>query len=739
MLARPFLAFLRSRAGRAATLLAGLMVAPASLSSCLTPDIEFGPHPDDRPGVGGTAGTGGGGGPTGGIAGQGGEGGAIDPDCAGRPLNTINDCGVCGRRCTVAGGTPVCVDSGGGNYQCAVGACSTPFADCNGNYFDGCEVNTETNRNRCGDCLPGDKNPGFGDNCASAIGTGQVSQTSCSDGACVISGCDSGRADCDRIFSNGCEVNLNSDDNHCGGCTGGKGTPWDGGESCDSVYQNGSGACVNKQCVFEACSGTFDDCNMDAELGQSGNGCETNTLNNDAHCGACNRACQTNAGTSQNTCSGTNCVPTCSGSYLNCDGNAANGCESDTQTDARDCGSCNNDCTTAEGTNDIAKMGCAAGSCTVTSCAAGTGDCNTSAGDGCETSTTGNVTHCGGCSNGGAPSTGENCSTAIGNLGIASVGCAASACEILTCSGGLADCNGNFYDGCEIDGMNEPTRCGGCLSGDPNPGSGQSCPSRPNSSPTCAGGVCGIDCDSGWLDANSNPSDGCETRDLVLENSTAAFSGHTGGGTSLSFDHTLEGAAGTERLVLVGAVCKANPPACDLAIATYNGSPLTLLGTSNTANNGAATIYYALDSALPQTPGTYTIELYNSNGGFGAVTAQAVEFSGAEQLQGFAAASGGATGPSCGGNDSVTVNLASLPAGSIVYAVAGGYGGGAGPFIATVDTPLTSLITSDWNNEILFGSARLDPASGSVSPRFNLNGCYQAVEYAVGVRPEANY
>jgi len=71
-------------------------------------------------------------------------------------------------------------------------------------------------------------------------------------------------------------------------------------------------------------------------------------------------------------------------------------------------------------------------------CAAGTGDCNGDALDGCETDTTSSVSSCGAC--------GNACSMAN-----AAAACTASACTVGSCSSGFRDCDGNAANGCETD------------------------------------------------------------------------------------------------------------------------------------------------------------------------------------------------------------------------------------------------------------------------------------------------
>src|SRR5262249_52578918 len=77
--------------------------------------------------------------------------------------------------------------------------------------------------------------------------------------------------------------------------------------------------------------------------------------------------------------------------FRDCDGNAANGCEVDTDSDAKNCAGCGNVCTVA---NAIAS--CVNATCGVGSCKAGFGDCDGNPANGCELDTSADVKNCGG-------------------------------------------------------------------------------------------------------------------------------------------------------------------------------------------------------------------------------------------------------------------------------------------------------------------------------------------------------
>jgi hypothetical protein len=112
----------------------------------------------------------------------------------------------------------------------------------------------------------------------------------CTYDVCV---CKAGLGDCDQDRNNGCEVNTQSDNNHCGGC--------------DIACSEGS------SCQDGVCKSTAP-CQVE---------CPAGTL-----------------------CNGTVCQPEiiCQPGRADCDGDPANGCEANTDSDADNCGICGNDC-----------------------------------------------------------------------------------------------------------------------------------------------------------------------------------------------------------------------------------------------------------------------------------------------------------------------------------------------------------------------------------------------------------
>src|SRR5690606_23856526 len=94
---------------------------------------------------------------------------------------------------------PTCTDGG-----CAIVECLPNFADCDGNPANGCEVDLRTSAAHCGACQNACTPPG---------GTGV-----CTDGNCGIGTCSAGRADCNGVYADGCEVDTTTNAAHCGAC-----------------------------------------------------------------------------------------------------------------------------------------------------------------------------------------------------------------------------------------------------------------------------------------------------------------------------------------------------------------------------------------------------------------------------------------------------------------------------------------------------------------------------------------
>jgi hypothetical protein len=204
-------------------------------------------------------------------------------------LNTTTQCGSCTSPCALPNAATSCITG-----TCEVTFCVAPYANCDGLKGNGCEVNTQDSVLHCGACF-------------NACSTNHGSP-SCSNGSCSIT-CDAGYGNCNASSGDGCETSTTNDVQNCGGC----------GIVC--AVQHGQPGCNGTTCTVASCAAPFANCD-----GSYANGCETNTSDNESHCGACNSPC--NLPNAVSSCTSSACViDACLGSYEDCDGLAATGCE----------------------------------------------------------------------------------------------------------------------------------------------------------------------------------------------------------------------------------------------------------------------------------------------------------------------------------------------------------------------------------------------------------------------------
>ncbi|WP_206079398.1 hypothetical protein [Polyangium spumosum] len=253
-------------------------------------------------------------------------------------------CGGCDNTCSLPNTTAVC-EAG----VCKPGACNAGFGDCNGMASDGCETDVTSTAAHCGACNAPCDLPNAAEACVS--------------GACVPAACAAPFDDCDMLPGNGCETDLQTSVEHCGGC----------GMPCDLA--NAAESCVSGACTLGACDMGFGDCD-----GMGATGCETNVQTNLAHCGGCGMPCDL-ANASESCVSGACTLGICALGFGNCDGVGATGCETDILNDEDHCGGCNNDCDALIPNADGA---CASGTCELAACLPGFFDVDGAAQNGCE-------------------------------------------------------------------------------------------------------------------------------------------------------------------------------------------------------------------------------------------------------------------------------------------------------------------------------------------------------------------
>jgi hypothetical protein len=377
--------------------------------------------------------------------------------CETNTLTDLANCGGCGRVCpTPANASPTCA-AGACGYTCLTG-----FADCDGDAANGCEVDTRSDRGNCGRCMNA---------CSPMGGTG-----ACAMGVCTVAACNEGFGDCDMNAANGCETDVRVSTANCGVC----------GTTCPAPA-NGAATCAMGRCGV-VCAAGFADCD-----GLAANGCEVDTRTDNTHCGACGRPCVIPNGT-PGCAAGMCAVGMCNAGFADCDGNVANGCETDTRTASANCGRCGNACMVAGGS-----AACTNGACAVGGCAPGRSDCDMNPTNGCEVDTQTSAANCGAC--------GRVC--VVPN---ATPVCRDGRCGVGTCNDGFGDCDGDPTNGCETDLRTATNNCGRC---------GSVCFAA-NGVAVCAAGACALDrCNAGFADCNRFYGDGCEIATISDVNNCA--------------------------------------------------------------------------------------------------------------------------------------------------------------------------------------------------------------------------
>jgi hypothetical protein len=195
------------------------------------------------------------------------------------------------------------------SLEACEGSCPPGFVSCDGDASNGCEVDIQNSLFHCGAC---------NNVCNDVPNAAPV----CIAGACAIQSCDAGWSDCNGDTSDGCEVYWPSDPSNCGSC----------GAEC--ALPHASSTCDFSSCIIDACDSGFGDCD-----GLSANGCETNFSESPENCGGCDVVCPNPNGTTA-TCTNGVCGAICNQGYANCDAVVANGCETNLNVDANNCGAC---------------------------------------------------------------------------------------------------------------------------------------------------------------------------------------------------------------------------------------------------------------------------------------------------------------------------------------------------------------------------------------------------------------
>ena len=284
-----------------------------------------------------------------------------------------------------------------------------------------------------------------------------------------------------------CTTKSVPDDNGTGGSAGGESDAGGSGGTAGSGGAAGLGGAGGSSeqdggGVHE-CAGGFVDCDGDAT-----NGCETDAAADTNNCGACGQVCAAGQVCVSGAC-GTpwdaGDAPACPTSHADCNGNASDGCEADLQNEVANCGTCGYVCAIGQQCNQGACVldtdGGDAGAC-----GPGFGDCDGDVTNGCETYLGSNENNCGAC--------GQVC--AGGQVCVN--GACGSAWDGGACGQGFGDCDGDVTNGCETYLMFDKNNCGAC---------GVACAGTE----ACVSGVCTVPAtDAGPATCDVFTNDGCQ-------------------------------------------------------------------------------------------------------------------------------------------------------------------------------------------------------------------------------------
>jgi hypothetical protein len=94
-------------------------------------------------------------------------------------------------------------------------------------------------------------------------------------GECVVGACAGSYENCNNVQSDGCELDVDTDTDHCGGCNA---------PPCE--LPNAEPDCASGRCAILRCRTGFGNCDRDSD-----NGCEVNVTNDPDHCGTCEIGC----------------------------------------------------------------------------------------------------------------------------------------------------------------------------------------------------------------------------------------------------------------------------------------------------------------------------------------------------------------------------------------------------------------------------------------------------------------
>jgi hypothetical protein len=364
-------------------------------------------------------------------------------------------CGAGGAACNTCSSTQACVSG-----ACACTQASCPGGCCSGaTCLDGTQQSGSacgSGGNACGTCATGQTCSGGACSCGGSSCNGCCANGACSTtpstAACGLGGgvCATCAANQECSAQGKCVCDANSCPNGCcdanGVCqTSGVNTCGIGGAACvpcgsgQTCSSGGACTCTAASCPSGCCNGVS--CvpyasEMVGTCGTSGAACggcqpgqRCNTTNGACVCdgsscpsGCCdtNGQCQTSntntcgtGGAACMTCgSGLTCsAGACTCTAASCSGGCCGGgaCVAYANQNVNTCGASGATCGGCSLSEATAGCSTTNGTCTVASCAAGFGNCDGLASNGCETNTNTSTTYCGSCGTGHSCASGGSC------------------------------------------------------------------------------------------------------------------------------------------------------------------------------------------------------------------------------------------------------------------------------------------------------------------------------------------
>ena len=457
----------------------------------------------------------------------------LEPACNDRVINGKETGLDCGGSCAPCPADEPCLAdkdcaSGECNEQVCGVECKDGFANCDRANDNACEIDVGTDPENCGSCGKVCELP--------------QAEAECSQGECRIKAgsCEPGYRDCNGDAADGCEVELATNELHCGACH----------QVCPDL--NGSPSCAAGKCAI-TCQDGFANCDNSTT-----NGCEVNLATSSKNCNACGKVCAAAAGYSA-YCKDGSCGQTlCSAGKGDCNGDPLDACETTLTSDVNNCGGCGIKC---EAVN--ASVSCVSGKCVISACGAGYADCSGGYADGCETNTQVNANHCG------------VCGTACATSNASATTCNAGKCDP-TCSPGWGKC-ATPERGC-VTPLGTTAHCSQC---------GEACV---GATPFCDPGGCVDHRDIVVLSPGVRAVQGWSGGSNVL--------------AEIKLSHTLQTAksgGANHRMLLVGVAATDNYTAPENIAVTYAGVAMTpVVERMDINKHSYAGIYYMLDAALPE-------------------------------------------------------------------------------------------------------------------------------------------